>query len=266
MISMPRFEVVLLMRRRSIPFCCAVLKGARGGRGVDALLPYTHTSIRPNPVSLPTRFLSNDSYCFPVRVLRLLEVEKRNHFGWSLYPISAIALSLHLSSYTCFLCIVFHRVNAKQANTRGIVVGTRSGDLYECSLESNGKERAFSLVYSLGSRQQGSGGAGGSGGGVLGGAGGIGMGRDVGDGGLGAAGGGRDGSGIGGSSGGVVAALHLESMSAAVHGETHVFVMAVTANPLRLHIFMGGPTLEVRGAAAVCRLPPLCSLRIFECI
>ncbi|CAN0477254.1 unnamed protein product, partial [Laminaria digitata] len=45
--------------------------------------------------------------------------------------------------------------------------------------------------------------------------------------------------------GGVVAALYLESMSSAVHGETRVFVMAVTASPLRLYLFMGGPTLEV---------------------
>ena len=43
----------------------------------------------------------------------------------------------------------------------------------------------------------------------------------------------------------MVAALYLESMSSAVHGETRVFVMAVTASPLRLYLFMGGPTLEV---------------------
>lgn len=42
-----------------------------------------------------------------------------------------------------------------------------------------------------------------------------------------------------------MAALYLESMSSAVHGETRVFVMAVTASPLRLYLFLGGPTLEV---------------------
>lgn len=105
-------------------------------------------------------------------------------------------------------------------------------------------------MYSLGRRRPGGGhgppdsgvgvGAGGGGGG--GGVGGGGGGR--GDGGVGLAlgGGGRDGGG----SGGLVAALYLESMSSAVHGETRVFVMAVTANPLRLYLFMGGPTLEVR--------------------
>lgn len=50
-----------------------------------------------------------------------------------------------------------------------------------------------------------------------------------------------------GTGGSVVAALHLESMSSAVHGETRVFVMAVTVNPLRLYLFIGGPTIEVRG-------------------
>lgn len=52
-------------------------------------------------------------------------------------------------------------------------------------------------------------------------------------------------AGDGGSGGSVVAALHMESMSSAVHGETRIFVMVVTANPLRLYLFMGGPTLEV---------------------
>lgn len=47
--------------------------------------------------------------------------------------------------------------SASQGSTKGIVIGTRSGDLYESSLESNGKERPFSLVYSLDRRQQGAG-------------------------------------------------------------------------------------------------------------
>lgn len=111
------------------------------------------------------------------------------------------------------------------------MIGTRSGDLYESSLESNGKERPFSLVYSLSRRQPRAGdGTGGGGGG----------GSGSGGGGGGPAGGGRGGDG------GVVAALYLESMSSAVHGETRVFVMAVTASPLRLYVFMGGPTLEVK--------------------
>lgn len=81
----------------------------------------------------------------------------------------------------------------------------------------------------------------------VGGGGGSGGGRraDAGRGGSvgGGGGGGRD---DGGRGVGVVAALYLESMASAVHGETRVFVMAVTANPLRMYLFMGGPTLEVR--------------------
>lgn len=128
------------------------------------------------------------------------------------------------------------------------MIGTRSGDLYESSLESNGKERPFSLVYSLSRRQpragDGTGGGGGDGGGGGIGGGGIG-------GGLG--GGPSGGNGGGGDGGGVVAALYLESMSSAVHGETRVFVMAVTASPLRLYVFMGGPTLEVGASACPFR-------------
>lgn len=124
-----------------------------------------------------------------------------------------------------------------QGSTKGIVVGTRSGDLYESSLESNGKERPFSLVYSLAHRQSGSRSSIGD---IMGG----GSGR-IDSGTSGASGAGARASTRGGD-GGVVAALHLESISSAIHGETRVFLMAVTASPLRLYLFMGGPTLEVR--------------------
>lgn len=114
------------------------------------------------------------------------------------------------------------------------MIGTRSGDLYESSLESNGKERPFNLVYSLSRRQPRAGDGVGSGGSSGGGGSGVG------------GGGGASGrGGRRGGDGGVVAALYMESMSSAVHGETRVFVMAVTASPLRLYVFMGGPTLEV---------------------
>ena len=123
----------------------------------------------------------------------------------------------------------------QKGSTKGIVVGTRSGDLYESSLESNGKERPFSLVYTLGRRQ-----AGGVTSGVT-----SGGGKGASGEGMATAASTAPGGGDGRGGSGVVAALHLESMSAAVHGETRVFVMAVTASPLRLYLFMGGPTLEV---------------------
>lgn len=112
------------------------------------------------------------------------------------------------------------------------MIGTRSGDLYESSLESNGKERPFNLVYSLSRRQPRAGD-------------GAGNGSSGGGSGVGGGGGASGGGGRRGGDGGVVAALHMESMSSAVHGETRVFVMAVTASPLRLYVFIGGPTLEV---------------------
>lgn len=125
-----------------------------------------------------------------------------------------------------FILIPPHINDQIKGSTKGIVVGTRSGDLYESSLESNGKERPFSLVYTLLARRQ-----------------------QTGSSTSGSSTSGSNVGGIGNSDGrggsGAVAALHLESMSAAVHGETRVFVMAVTATPLRLYLFVGGPTLEV---------------------
>eukprot|EP00752_Nemacystus_decipiens_P004533 g4139.t2 len=161
------------------------------------------------------------------------------HGGETYYLHSGTTRPKRLLKWTGVVveAVAFDAKRCTEGSTKGFVIGTRSGDLYESSLESNGKERPFSLVYSLSRRQPraGDGGGGGGGGGRGGGGGG---------GGIGGLGGGASGGG-GGGDGGVVAALYLESMSSAVHGETRVFVMAVTASPLRLYVFMGGPTLEV---------------------
>ncbi|CAM9941342.1 unnamed protein product, partial [Discosporangium mesarthrocarpum] len=50
--------------------------------------------------------------------------------------------------------VAFDRQRCTETCTKGIVVGTRSGCLYESVLESTGKERPFTLVYRLGQPQQ----------------------------------------------------------------------------------------------------------------
>ncbi|CBN79366.2 conserved unknown protein (Partial), partial [Ectocarpus siliculosus] len=147
------------------------------------------------------------------------------HGGETYYLHSATTRPKRLLKWSGVVveAVAFDSQRCTEGSTKGIVVGTRSGDLYESSLESNGKERPFGLVFSL-SRRQSRGGDGSDGGGGPGG-----RSRTDSSGLGGGGGGGGSGGGAAGGAGGrvggdavFVAALYLESMSSAVHGETRV--------------------------------------------
>jgi vacuolar protein sorting-associated protein 18 len=47
-------------------------------------------------------------------------------------------------------CVAFDRRRGSDSTTRSILVGTQSGDIYEALLDSSGKDKPFTLLYSLG--------------------------------------------------------------------------------------------------------------------
>jgi vacuolar protein sorting-associated protein 18 len=50
-------------------------------------------------------------------------------------------------------CVAFDRRKGSDSTTRSILVGTQNGDIYEAMLDNSGKDKPFTLLYSLGASQ-----------------------------------------------------------------------------------------------------------------